>query len=138
MVWDAARTHAGFSDAERTWLPLAPEHLFRAAAAQRRDPASLLNRYRDTLAWRREQPLLRHGAMELLPVDDSVLAFVRRDAETGAAMLCAFNLSGDTARYELPPGCRVVVLDVAHPLPAATLSGRALLLPPCGAAFAKF
>jgi len=140
MVWDGARPHGGFSDGPRTWLPVAPEHLARAAQAQQADPASLLNRYRNTLAWRRSHPVLRHGTMELLPADDAVLAFVRRnsdsDPESGRALLCAFNLSSRTAHYTLPATCRAAALDVAHPLPASALSGQTLVLPPCGAAFA--
>lgn len=143
MVWDAALPHAGFSKAERTWLPVAPEHWPQAVAAQRAAPASLLNRYRNTLAWRRAHPMLRHGAMELLPADDAVLAFVRRDpegGESGAAMLCMFNLGSSAASYRLPTTHHIAALNVAHPLPAATLSnhalGQTIVLPPCGAAFA--
>jgi alpha-glucosidase len=136
MVWDAALPHAGFSAAEHSWLPVAAEHLPRAAALQRTDPASLFHRYRRALAWRRRHPVLSHGTMELLPADDAVVAFIRRDAQGGAAMLCAFNLSGVAAHYTLPPSCRTATPAIPHPLPAATLSGQTLTLPPCGAAFA--
>jgi alpha-glucosidase len=136
MVWDAALPHAGFSAAERSWLPVAAEHLPRAAALQRTEPASLFHRYRRTLAWRREHPVLRHGTMDLLPADDAVVAFIRRDAQGGDAMLCAFNLGPATVHYTLPPRCRAATLAIPHPLPAATLSGQTLMLPPCGAAFA--
>jgi alpha-glucosidase len=113
--------------------------LSRAAAAQHADPASLLNRNRSALAWRRTQPVLRQGEMQFLPAHDAVLAFVRRHPEgsdRSPGLLCAFNLSADLVHYTLPPACRVAALDVTHPLPAATLSGQTLVLPPCGAAFA--
>ncbi len=136
MVWDAALPHAGFSAAHRTWLPVMPAHMPQAVAAQQAAPTSLLNRYRATLAWRRKHPVLRDGAMDLLPADDAVLAFVRRDAGSDVAMLCAFNLSANTAAYALPMTHRVALLNVAHPLAPAALYGQTLVLPPCGAAFA--
>ena len=138
MVWDAGAPNAGFSAGAKTWLPVAPEHVPRAALTQSADPASLRNFYRTMLAWRRTQPLLAQGAIELLPADDAVLAFVRRDegADASDALLCAFNLSSSAVRYALPVGYRPAALDVAHPLPAATLDGTTLVLPPCGAAFA--
>jgi len=138
MVWEPVAPQAGFSAAARTWLPVAAEHVPLAAAAQGQDPSSLLNFYRRTLAWRRTQPALRDGAIELLPADDAVLAFVRRSADGAApALLCAFNLDATEARYTLPAAVQVASLVTDHPLPAGSLSGTALVLPPHGAVFAK-
>lgn len=136
MVWDAAAPNAGFSAAKRTWLPVAAEHLPLAALTQAADSTSLRSFYRAMLAWRREQPLLRTGAIDLLPADDAVLAFVRRGAD-GTALLCAFNLGAHEARYALPADRRPTALDVSHPLPSGSLDDQFLLLPPCGAAFAS-
>ena len=136
MAWDGAAPNAGFSAGAHTWLPVAAEHVPLAAQSQSDESGSLLNFYRTMLSWRRAHPALRGGTIELLPADDSVLAFVRRDAGAPQALLCAFNLGSGTSRYPLPAGLKFVGLDLSHPLPSATLTGQTLVLPPCGAAFA--
>ncbi len=139
LVWDGSAPNAGFSTAARTWLPVADEHLPLAAQAQARDPGSLLAFYRAMLAWRRVRPVLCSGAIELLPADDAVLAFIRRDTATDPpqALLCAFNLSASEVRYALPADRVPTELDAPpHPLPSGWLVGPTLELPPCGAAFA--
>jgi alpha-glucosidase len=136
MVWDESSASAGFSRSARTWLPVAAEHLALNAQAQARDPGSLLNFYRAMLAWRRDQPLLRSGTIELLPADDAVLAFVRRDeSDASKALLCAFNLGGTEARCVLPAEAIPREFDTTHPLPGGALAGQTLVLPPCGVAF---
>jgi alpha-glucosidase len=100
------------------------------------NPNSLYSFYRDMLAWRRGHALLRTGAIDLLPADDAVLAFVRRHADSSGAMLCAFNLSATEARYALPAEWCSAQFDLSLPLAPATLVGTTLVLPPCGAAFA--
>ena len=129
----APARHAGFSIGSRTWLPVAAEHLQLNAESQARDSGSLLTFYRAMLKWRRHQPLLRGGEIELLPADDAVLAFVRRDAS--GALLCVFNLASAEARYTLPEGATPCTLDASAPLPLATLAGSTLVLPPFGAAY---
>lgn len=136
MVWDAAAPNAGFSAAASTWLPVAAEHMPLAALAQVDDPASLRSFYREMLAWRRSHAPLCGGAIELLPADDAVLAFVRRSDDGARAMLCAFNLGASEARYALPADRPLSALDLSHPLPSGSLDGQTLVLPPCGAAFA--
>ena len=136
MVWDAAAPHGGFSSAARPWLAVAPEHLPLAAAAQRQDGGSLFHFYRAMLAWRRARPGLQRGGMRLLPAHDQVLAFVRDPgAEHGPAHLCAFNMSAQAARYELPASMNPV-LDTRHPLARGSCVGGGLELPPFGAVFA--
>jgi alpha-glucosidase len=138
MVWDASARHAGFSEASTTWLPVAPEHLPLAALTQVSDASSLYSFYSAMLSWRRLHPVLRRGAMSLLPADDAVLAFVRSDtSQTPASMLCVFNLSAQAVRYALPAKQSGWVLDSQHPLAAtARLEQQHLLLQPYAVAFA--
>ena len=138
MVWDASTPHGGFSEAAHAWLPVAPEHLPLAAAGQRSDAGSLFHFYRAMLAWRRARPGLQRGGIDLLPAHDLVLAFVRdKRAEHGPACLCAFNLSAQPAVYALPSTITSAPKpDASHPLPAGTLAGQRLELPPFGAVFA--
>ncbi|CAN5732682.1 alpha-glucosidase family protein [soil metagenome] len=149
MVWDAAEPQAGFSTSGRTWLPVADDHRPLAALAQMQDGASLFSFYRAMLVWRHRHPLLREGAIELLPADDTVLAFVRqseaehrpsgddaRPSSDSAPLLCAFNLSAAPARYALPAGMRLTTIDDSHPVASGSLDGPALVLPPYGVVFA--
>lgn len=109
MPWDAAKTNAGFSSAA-PWLPISPAHLPLAVDAQDMDPESILNSYRQFLAWRKQQPALILGDIEFLAAPDNVLLFVRRYGQQ--AIVAAFNLS-DAA----------VVIDVDLPLRAMTDNG---------------
>jgi alpha-glucosidase len=145
MAWDAALPNAGFSEGASTWLPVAPAHLPLAAAEARRDPASLLNFYRAALAWRRSHPVLRSGALALLPADDAVLAFVRHD-DAATPVLCVFNLGASAVSYTLPatlahgqPNPWRVSGDIKAPASeaAATRHDQTFTLPPYSAAFAS-
>jgi alpha-glucosidase len=110
MPWDASAADLGFGAAgsrAKPWLPVAESHRALAVNLQEADADSLLHHYRHLLHWRRQRPALVHGDMQLLPVHEQVLAFVRSHA--GQRILCAFNLSERSASFALPAG-----------LPAAT------------------
>lgn len=131
MPWAAEEANGGFSTAA-PWLPMPPEHLPMAVDAQERDAESVLHFYRRFLAWRRSQPALVGGGMELLPTHLQVVAFVR---DLGAnRVLCAFNLSQETV--ELPHhqhGRLIALRDSGF---AGEVQGEHLLLGPNQALFA--
>lgn len=103
MVWEPEKTNAGFSDG-KPWLPVPPEHVARAVAAQEDVAGSVLEFYRTALAWRATHPILRDGDIELLPASANVFAFTR--SLGGEALLCAFNFDRAEAGYPLPGGLR--------------------------------
>ncbi|KAJ55399.1 alpha-glucosidase [Actibacterium mucosum KCTC 23349] len=94
MVWTADNGNGGFSDG-KPWLPVAAEHLSRAANRQEADPQALIHHYRAAIALRKTHPALAKGTLEDMRVEGSVLRFTRRFE--GQEMHCAFNLS-DTAQ----------------------------------------
>ena len=103
MPWDATAPDLGFgSGAAPPWLPLAESHRALAVDRQEADPRSLLHHYRRLLRWRKGQPALIHGEIELLPEHAQVLAFVRSHRDE--RILCAFNLSESAAELELRAG----------------------------------
>ncbi len=108
MPWQADAPLAGFTTAERAWLPLPAKHRDRTVNRQHHQPESLLNTWRRALRWRERQPALVAGDFELLATDDPIVAFVREYAEQ--KLLCAFNLSTTTAVYELGENatCRAI------------------------------
>ena len=100
MSWNAGQG-AGFS-AGRPWLPLAPDFSRRNVDSQTRDPASVLNAYRQLLRLRRSMPALRAGAQELLAQDDAeVLAYLRTSGDSAAFV--ALNFASRPATLSVPP-----------------------------------
>ena len=90
MVWEQSNQNGGFSTAERPWLPVAPDHLAKAAALAEDDPEALIHHYRHAIALRRETPALAKGTMEDMQVAGNVLRFTRRHA--GQCLRFAMNL----------------------------------------------
>jgi alpha-glucosidase len=100
MPWDAGQPCAGFTEAT-PWLPLEPRHDAHAVAQQ--GAGGLLHFYRDVLAWRRRQPALLAGTMQLLPPHDQLLAYTRESSDPAQRMLCVFNCSAQDVNWS-PPG----------------------------------
>lgn len=100
MVWQVDNANGGFS-AAKPWLPVTSAHLGRAVTAQDGDPDSMLNHYRRALAFRRNHPVLRDGAMAGLRSDGDLAVFHRKGGEE---IFCAFNLGEGDATTPLPEG----------------------------------
>ncbi|RIK24090.1 MAG: maltose alpha-D-glucosyltransferase [Anaerolineae bacterium] len=99
MQWSAAK-NAGFSDADRTYLPVIDDEIYGYqrvnVAEQETDPDSYLAWTRYLIATRQEQPALRAGVLSWAATEDrAVLAF--RRTEGANSVLCIFNLT-DAAR----------------------------------------
>jgi alpha-glucosidase len=91
MQW-APAPHAGFSTAE-TWLPVSDDCAVVNVAVEERDPASILNLYRELLALRRAHEALSTGDYYPIAMSGDLLAYMRRGSS--AAFLVALNLGGD-------------------------------------------
>ncbi|CAN5512147.1 glycoside hydrolase family 13 protein [soil metagenome] len=112
LPWNAHGTSCGFSPDDATaepWLPQPDDWCTYAVDEQRRDPSSMLNLYRRTLALRRTEADLQTGAFAWSDDDhrdddrrDDVLAFQRGDDLT-----CVVNL-GSTS-IDLPPHSAVLL-----------------------------
>src|SRR5690606_6418370 len=100
MPWlDAPK--AGFTTGE-PWLPIPAEHQAASVATQEHDPQSVLNAFRQFLAWRRTMPTLLVGEIRFLDSAEPVLMFERVHGEE--TLLLAFNLSAERVRVSLPVG----------------------------------
>jgi alpha-glucosidase len=97
MPWREEAPHAGFTDG-RPWLPVPPDHLPRAVASQRADAASVLNRTRRFLHWRRDQPALLTGDIRFVDAPPPLLALIRDDP--AQRLLCLFNLGAEPCRVD--------------------------------------
>jgi alpha-glucosidase len=126
MVWDAS-PNAGFSTG-KPWLPVKAEQAARTVASQESAQGSVLEHYRQTLAFRKSSSALTAGKTRFLDLKEPVLGFIRGEAK--GALLCLFNLS--------PVALSVTVSGVDAPTgPSlhAVLQGDRLTLGPNAAAF---
>ncbi|MBB4566051.1 alpha-glucosidase family protein [Rhizobium leucaenae] len=105
MPWEASRVHAGFSTAEKSWLPVPYQHASLAVDKQETDAQSVLHHYRETLAFRKRHTALVDGDMTFLDTKEDVLAFTRR--KDGETLLFVFNLSREPVKVALPKGIKV-------------------------------
>ncbi len=103
MPWGSDPT--GRFSTGTAWLPLPAEHLALSVDAQLAAENSTLDFVRRLIQWRKEQPALVSGALEMVPAADDVLCWIRRS--DNQAMLVALNLTPETRRTPLPvAGCR--------------------------------
>jgi len=125
MAWAASAPNAGFSTANKTWLPVKPPQAARAVDGQSGDD-SVLAFYRRMIALRSATPGLRTGKMTFLPCEDPVLAYRRGDD-----IVAVFNLSAEAATHTLPAAGTVLLGE------ASGVDGRAVRLDPNGFTFVR-
>ncbi|MCK0143875.1 alpha-amylase family glycosyl hydrolase [Aliiroseovarius sp. F20344] len=102
MVWSADAPQGGFSSSNRTWLPVASEHLPMAVDQAEAQPAALIHHYRQVIALRRAHPSLAKGEMVNLEADGQVLRFER--CHGSERILCQFNLGDAPSMARRPDG----------------------------------
>ncbi|HCL65222.1 MAG TPA: alpha-glucosidase [Rhizobium sp.] len=132
MVWDAQSSQAGFSTAEKTWLPIPVEHSIHAVNTQEGDPGSVLEHYRRFLAFRKEHPCFAKGGIAFIPAKHPVLAYTR--SLGNETVLCMFNMSEGKAKAELPQGDWQIL--PGHDF-TSSVNDRKVELPAWGAFFAR-
>lgn len=97
--WQKNAPNAGFTEARDPWLPIPEEHLDRAIDQQETNPHSLLNKYRRLFRWRKQQPALLNGRMQLLETPDPILGLKRESSEQTLVIL--FNFSPKPLHFNL-------------------------------------
>lgn len=111
MPWRPDAPHAGFSTAEKTWLPVDKRHYALAPSVQEQDSRSTLMVVRRLLALRRTHPALQGRGFEWLDSGNpDVLAFERfSDKEkTTESLLGYFNISEQPCNLSLPKGVKLL------------------------------
>ncbi|MBH0037872.1 alpha-glucosidase family protein [Pseudoalteromonas sp. SWN166] len=133
MPWEQADSpHAGFSDV-KPWLPVDDAHKQQSVAVQTNDSNSILNAYREFMAWRKSQTVLLEGDIEFIETPEPVLAFYRT---LGAQkMLCLFNLSSQQTAINMPTSIVKEYNELSHH--SAKLSQDTLTLEPYACFYAK-
>lgn len=99
MPWNQSSQHSGFSESDKTWLPVADEHNELAVEIQDQDKHSVLNAYRTFLHWRKDQAPLMYGDIEFLVSDEEKLVFTRE--YQGEKILVVANFSDQPVDFSI-------------------------------------
>ncbi|SCW53462.1 alpha-glucosidase [Rhizobium mongolense subsp. loessense] len=102
MPWEAGKAHAGFTSAEKSWLPVPYEQAALSVDTQEEDVNSVLTHYRRMLEFRKRHPALLDGDMDFIGTNQDLLAFTRE--KNGEKLLFVFNLTRKPAEFRLPVG----------------------------------
>ncbi|TCT42165.1 alpha-glucosidase [Martelella mediterranea] len=101
MPWSAKQAHAGFTTADKPWLPVPDAHLPLSVFEQAGEPASVYNHYRAILSFRKAHSALFDGAIAFKESgDDDILVFTRSDDHE--TLLFAFNFASKPKSVALP------------------------------------
>ncbi|MBV9268983.1 MAG: alpha-glucosidase C-terminal domain-containing protein, partial [Acidobacteriaceae bacterium] len=102
MQWNAEKG-GGFSEAGKTWLPIAPDYKTVNVADEEKDPNSLLNYYKKLIRLRKDNQQLRDGDfVSIESGNENVLSYLRKTND-GKAVIVALNFtsSRQTVSYDL-------------------------------------
>ncbi|MED5526911.1 alpha-glucosidase family protein [Gallaecimonas pentaromativorans] len=132
MPWTSGE-YGGFSTT-KPWLPVPDSHKQKAVAHQEQDSASVLNGFRQFLAWRKQFPALVAGSIRFLDTAEPVLAFERE--LDGQKLLVAFNLSNQPVSQTLAVTGHISALG-EHGLVSGDMAGTVLNLPPYGSFYGQ-
>jgi alpha-glucosidase len=103
MQWDATK-NAGFSTAAKTWLWIPESASTYNVAAERKDPNSILNFYKQLIALRRNNPAIRDGKyVTLNPADPNVLSFLRQSGTHSVVVALNMSAQPQTVNFDLAP-----------------------------------
>ncbi len=100
MQWTPGR-NAGFTTADRPWLPIPPTARTRNVATMSSDPKSILSFFKRAMRLRRESPALLDGDYQALGDDPRIFAYQRRTADQ--TMIVLLNMSGSRSTPRLDP-----------------------------------
>jgi alpha-glucosidase len=111
MQW-SADVHAGFSQGEKTWLPVAENYETHNVETESADPTSTLSLYRALGQLRAHAPALKHGDITVHDLDGpqhNVLCYSRtKDGETYVVFV---NFSRRSSEVQPPQKLRSFVLS---------------------------
>ncbi len=137
MPWTNKAATAGFSSV-KSWLPIDQSHLSLSVEQQLTHAQSPLLKIRHFLQWRRQQPALIQGEIDMLDSHEAILIFTRKSVEQ--TLLIAFNLSNSQQQCTVSSlrdsTSKYRVLN-DHGLQHGSLAGAQLSLPPYGVLYAN-
>ncbi len=96
MPWQGDAPHCGFSTT-KPWLPVGGDHPVLAVDRQQADPVSMLSTTRRLLAFRKANPALLEGTIEIVEASDTLLALERTLGDEH--LLCVFNFAREAQAW---------------------------------------
>jgi len=110
MPWISEQNQLGFSDADKTWLPVGEQHNLQSVNQQDKDLNSVLNAFRAFVVWRKQQPALLYGDIRFLDCDNKLLTFIRSHKDQ--RILTCFNFTNEDIRYSVPKEYEHCLMEV--------------------------
>ena len=136
MQWDTSK-NAGFSTADETWLPVAPNYKTVNVQVETPVPDSLLNWYKQLIEMRATNPALREGSLTMLDrTNANVLSYVRKGSAGSPSVVVALNFTAQPQTISLNlagtgvTGTNVKTLLTDDPSLQSTTSLSGITLPP--------
>jgi len=126
MSWTADAKAAGFSSGQ-PFRPVSPNAGTHNAAAQQRDPASLLNFYKAMLALRNTRPSLAQGSFEHSFAEGLVLGYQRALGAERTLVLTNYGAAPSRVTVRGLPGG--ALLRALWPAKAPAMNGAEVTLP---------
>ncbi len=106
MQWANAK-HAGFTEAERPWLPVATDYQSVNVQAENHDCRSSLALYRDILRLRTDHEVFKSANYRSAYEDDDLFCYWRSNGHE--TFLIALNFSEKEVRVSIPEGGSVII-----------------------------
>ncbi len=135
MQWTPGK-NAGFSTADKTWLPIPPTYVTVNVEVERGKKDSLLTWYTDLIMLRRKNEAVHSGAMTMLDTSNTKVLSYLRKGDDGKSVVVALNFTGEpqTVSFDAAAvgGAKLstLITDTAE---AKTVSTSApMTLPPYG------
>jgi alpha-glucosidase len=99
MVWRRSQPHGGFSEANRTWLPVSQRHLDRAALDTAEQAGSVYNQFAAFLKWRKDQPAMMQ-ANHMSPITGGPRQIIFDRVSESQTLRCYFDFDELAAGFE--------------------------------------
>ncbi len=98
MLWDNSLS-AGFSDSNKTWLPIHENFQDLSVETQKQDPNSILNHYKKIIDLRSNSSVLQTGELELIETSDGSIKYKR--FEDGSEIFVILNFEKELVPVDL-------------------------------------
>ncbi len=104
MQWNSD-TLSGFSPTE-SWIPLNPDYLSLNVDLQKKDPASMLSKYKQLITLRNSEPILQYGIYDKMEIENDCIHFIR--SYQGSTIHVMINF-GEDLMVDLPENTKVLL-----------------------------